>query len=89
MEAVTVAITKAFAKLEETAVKDAYDALTTLIQKKFGEKSELAKAIENLENRPDSAGRKELLNEEIVAAKAHQDREITNAAESLIEKIKA
>jgi phage terminase small subunit len=88
MDPITTAIIAALAKLSETAVRDAYQALKTLIAKKFGPNSDLAEAVTRLEQKPDSAGRLQTLGEEITAAKANQDDELRQAAEALLEQLK-
>ncbi len=89
MDIVTPVIIAAISKLGETVIKDSYDKLKSTIAKKFGRTSDLVETIEKLEQKPDSAGRKETLREEIVAAKADQDGEIVRAAEALMEKLKS
>lgn len=71
------------------AVKGAYHALTQLLQTKFGAQSDVARAVENVEAKPDSSGRKETLQEEIVASNAAQDAELVSAARALLDKIDA
>ncbi len=88
MDPISVAVTGALAKLSEQAVKDAYDALKALIASKFGKKSDLAKAVEGVEKKPESEGRKETLQEEVAAAKADQDQELVRAARQVLDLIK-
>ena len=76
-------------KTAEQAIVDAYNGLKALLKKKFGAQSEIVAATENLERKPDSAGRKGTLAEEVAAAKADQDQEIVKAAEALLELVKA
>ena len=83
MDPITTAILAALAKLAEPAIKDAYDGLKALIVKKFGPQHEVVQAVENLEKRPDSAGRRETLQEEIAASKATHDADIAAAARSV------
>ena len=89
MDTIFTAIVSSLGKLSEEVIKDAYNALKGIIIKKFGKKSDLTGAIENLEKKPDSTGRRETLKEEIVAAKADQDDEVIKVAEALIEKLEA
>lgn len=88
MDPITLAIVSALANLGQQAVKDGYEALKVLIAQKFGVDSDLSKAVDNVEKKPDSDGRKGTLEEEILAAKADKDAEILQLAQALIEKIK-
>jgi hypothetical protein len=88
MDAILTAIIVALGKLSETVVKDGYEALKAVIQRKFGKDSDLSDAVEKLEKNPTSSGRKETLKEELVAAKADQDPELAQAAQAVLEKIK-
>ena len=88
MDPITTAIVAAIAAVSSSAIKDGYSALKALLKKKFGEKSELLEAVNNLEAKPDSEGRKTTLKEEVEAVKANNDPEIVQLAQSLLEKIK-
>jgi len=88
MDPVTTAIVTALGKLGEIAIMDAYEALKAAIAHKCGVDSDLVGAVEKLEEKPDSAGRKEMLKEEVAEAKADQDPDIRRAAEALLEKLK-
>ncbi len=89
METLLSAIIGALGKLSEVAVKDAYESLKAIIHRKLGQESKLADALKNLEAKPESAGRKEVLKEEIEGAGANEDEDIVNAARILLEKLKA
>jgi hypothetical protein len=68
----------------EAAIKDAYAGFKALVVGKFGKHGETAKAIEEVEKKPDSNGRKETLKEELTAAGAHQDQEVVDKATDLL-----
>jgi predicted nucleic acid-binding protein len=87
MEIILNALLGALANVGETAVKDAYFAVKALISKKYGKKSKLAEAIEQLEKNPDSAARRAELAEQLKAAKADQDHSVIKAAHVLMGKI--
>ena len=89
MEPVSTAIIAALGMLTQTAVKDAYDGLKSLLVRKFGEESELVATAEGLEKNPDSAGRRETLKEEIATTRANADEDILTAARELLEAIKS
>jgi hypothetical protein len=88
MDPITTALVAGLAKLAEPAIKDAYNGLKAIIEKKFGAHHEIVQAVENLEKRPESAGRRETLKEEIVTSGAGADVEILAAARTLLEALK-
>lgn len=71
-------------KVVEQAAVDAYKALMTALGKKSGSNSDVVKAVERLENKPDSEGQKAVVAEEIKAAKVHEDAELIAAAKRLL-----
>ena len=88
MDPITLAITTALINLGQTVIKDAYDALKTALQKKFGADSDLVDAVDKLEQKPDSNARQAVLQEEVEVSKAAQDSELVQLAEGLVEKLK-
>ena len=74
--------------VERKAKIEAYEALIAILEKKFGLQSEIVNALEGLEAKPDSIGRKEVLKEEVAAAKADRDPEILQAAEVILDQIR-
>ncbi len=89
MDIISTAIVGALAKLGEAVIKDSYSALKKLLQKKFGPKSDVATAVAKLEQKPASAGRAAVLEEEIQATGAYNDADLIQAAEALLEKLSA
>ncbi|HEX5760890.1 MAG TPA: hypothetical protein VF121_17005 [Thermoanaerobaculia bacterium] len=93
MEPITTALIAAAAagvtKMGEQAIVDAYNGLKNLIRRKFGSDSEVAKAVEAVEAKPESDGRKATLQEELTAVRAADDRELVEAARKLLEQIRA
>ena len=89
LEIILTALLEALANLGETVVKDTYSAVKTLICRKYGKKSKLAEAVEQLEKSPDSSGRRAELAEQLKAAKADQDDSVVKAAQDLTAKIRA
>ena len=49
----------------------------------------MLQAVEQLEKKPDSAGRKETLHEEIAAVKADRDSEILQAAQEILHQLQS
>ena len=76
-------------EMGKKVIVDAYEALKDAIKKKFGADSDLAEAVEKLEKKPDSTGRKETLKEEVEAAKAAADPQLQELAQALIEALKS
>jgi len=68
----------------KTAVSDAYNALTALLHKKFGDKSEVVQAVAQLEAKPESANRQGMLQEEFVTVHAEHDQELLAAAQRVL-----
>ncbi len=71
------------------AVKDAYAGLKDLVVRKLGGKGEVEAAVSSLERKPESEGRKTTLAEELKAAGAGDDRELAQAAQALLDLLKA
>ena len=88
MEPIATAILAALAKLAEPAIKDAYDGLKAIIKRKCGAHHDVVQAMENIEKKPDSSGRRETLKEELAGSGAATDAEILAAAHALMERLK-
>jgi hypothetical protein len=73
----------------KSAIADSYSGLKSLIKKKFGHDGEPAQAIDKLEAKPDSDGKKQILAEELKVVNSSSDPELVSAAESLLALIKA
>jgi hypothetical protein len=73
----------------KSAIDDSDQGLKSLIKKKFGDHSGVAKAIDNLEERPDSGGRRQTVLEELQAINSTSDPELVSAAQSLFKLIRA
>ena len=63
--------------------------MKSLIKKKFGDHSGVAKAIDNLEEKPDSGGRRQTVLEELQTINSTPDPELVSAAQSLFKLIRA
>ncbi|NES87694.1 MAG: hypothetical protein F6K10_43790 [Moorea sp. SIO2B7] len=84
MDTITTAI---IAALSKNAIKDSYNVLKAALKKKFGEKSDLVDAVDKLEKKPDSEGRKAMLQEEVEIAKVNDDPDIVKLAEELLKQL--
>jgi len=71
----------------DQATAEAYQALKLALSRKFGHDSEVVEALGLLEQKPGSSGRREVLKEEVEAAKAHQDPALLAAAQRLLDQI--
>ena len=84
MDPITTAIIAALATLSKDVVKDSYNALKGALKQKFGSESDLVDAVDKLEKKPDSEGRKAMLQEEMEMAKAIADADLVGLAQKLL-----
>jgi len=97
MEPVTTAIIAALSAgaasgitdVAKKAIADAYNGLKALINRKFGDNKKITDAIDALQANPESDGRRQVLAEELNTVKASAEPELLNAAQSLIDLVKA
>lgn len=97
MDSITTAILTAIlagaaagsTKVCEQTIVDAYIKLKGLLKQKFGIKGEVIKAVKALEDKPNSAARREVVAEELKAVAADQDTELSRTADELLDIIKA
>ena len=87
--AVTAGLAAGVTDIGKKAIVDAYNALKGLLEKKFGDKSDLVQAVGDLEQEPASEGRKIVLGEKVKQTGADKDQEVIAAANTLLEKLKA
>ncbi len=87
MDPITTAIVVALGQLGENVISDAYNALKVAIAKKCGVDNNVTEAIEYLEKKPVSTGRKETLKEEVESAAIDKDIEIVKLAQLLLDKL--
>jgi hypothetical protein len=86
--ALSAGLLESTGKIAGQAVADLYAGLKQLIKSKYGEHSEVAKAVDELEKKPESAGRKGTLEEELAAVKAGTDPEILKVARALLDELR-
>jgi hypothetical protein len=97
MDPITVAIVGAIGagamsgltETSKTAITDAYTKLKDLLARKFGARSQVMQAVDQLEAKPDSTSGKEALQEEVIAVNAGQDTDVLTAANYLLDLIQA
>jgi hypothetical protein len=73
----------------KAGVKDAYDGLKAVIQRKWGETAPISKAITSLEEDPKSKAQAAVLEEKVGAVKATEDTEVLQALQRLLEQMKS
>ena len=71
----------------EREIVDAYGFLKEVIERKFADNVVLLEAIDNFEADPTSDVRRQALRNAVVAAGAHQDAMVLEAAHALLDKI--
>ena len=74
-------------KPEAGTIVEAYLKFKSALRLKFGADSDLIHALEKLEQKPTSIGRREVLREEIAATKADQDRDLLGMVHALFDAI--
>ncbi|MCL6752885.1 hypothetical protein KBT16_18685 [Nostoc sp. CCCryo 231-06] len=89
MDPITTAIVTAVSTgLAKDIVVGSYNAFKSALKKKFGDKSDLVNAVEQLEKKPDSEARKAIVQEEVTTAKVNDNPDILKLAEDLLDKVK-
>jgi hypothetical protein len=83
--AIAAGLAKGAGDVAQSAVGDAYRGLKQLLARKFGHTSDVVKAVDDAEAKPESEARKSVLREEIEASGAGTDPEIVAAAQQLLE----
>ncbi len=89
LAALTAGVATGAGKAGENLLTDAYGGLKAVLKRKFGNDSEVTKAVDNLEDKPDSPARQGQLAEEVEVAGADQDPDVRRAAQDLLDQIKA
>ncbi|MFM0223095.1 hypothetical protein [Paraburkholderia dipogonis] len=87
--AVEAGASSAAGDVAKKALVDGYDGLKALLKKKFGSDSDVADAVDKLEKKPDAAGRRQTVGDELQAVNAGSDPELLAAAQALLDQIKA
>ena len=72
----------------KSGVKDAYDGLKAVIQRKWGDAAPISKAITAIEEDPSSKAQAAVLEEKVGAVKATEDAEVAQALHKLVEQMK-
>ena len=92
MDPITAAIVAALpalaSELITSGLKDAYEGLKAVIWRKFGESSQVSKAVDALEADPSSKGQAAVLQEKVAVARATEDPDVMNALAELVNALK-
>lgn len=94
MDPITTAVIAAVSagassEVTKKTIAESYDGLKALLTKKFGSDSDVAEAVDRLEKKPDAAGRRQTVGDELQAVNAGTDPELLAAAQALLDQIKA
>jgi hypothetical protein len=88
VSALVAGATTALKDVAGAVVKDAYAGLKTMILNRYGGEGDVAEAVEQVEAKPESAGRQMVLKEELAETGAPEDAELLRTAEALLVKVK-
>jgi hypothetical protein len=87
--ALAAGLVRSAGTIGEKVIEDGYEALKNLLKRKLGEGSAVVKAVDDLEMKPESDGRKQTLQEEVKEARIDDDPQIRDAALDLLARIKS
>jgi hypothetical protein len=87
LAAIAAGATAGITDTTKKAIGDAYRSLKGTLIKKLGGQSTAVEAISKLEQRPDSAGWKETVTEELAKVGINHDQELIVAAEEIMSKL--
>jgi len=85
--AIIAALTSAITEVGKQGVQDAYNALKSVLARKYSARYGLLKAIDDLEKNPNSRKRKAVLQQEVEIANADQDQELLYYAYNLSQQV--
>lgn len=87
--AVTAGLAQGAGDVAKQALVDGYKRLKGLLMERFGETSDVLKAVDGLETRADSAARRNVLVEEVQRSGADADEELAVVARDLLGRLQA
>ena len=87
--AISAGLGTGVSKVGESALVDTYQGLKAMLQRTFGNNSEVVEAVDKLEKKPDSEGRKGMLKEELEDAGVDHDPEVRQVAQELLKQLEA
>ena len=86
--ALSTAASGATTEVAKQAISDSYEGLKGLLKNKFGGESDVAEAVDRLEDKPDANGRRQTVADEMRAVNAGADSDLLAAAQTLLDLIK-
>ncbi len=89
LAAIATGVISGTTEVGKKALVEGYEALKTLLKNKFGDKGEVAEAVEKLEKKPDSPARQAEVKELLAEVKADEDPQIRQAAQAVLDQVKA
>lgn len=84
LAAIATGLTRGVTKIGENVVADAYNALKSMLRRKFGNDKKLNRAIKNLEDQPNSKIYRQALEENFASKQVEHDTELLRLAEKLL-----
>jgi hypothetical protein len=87
LDIITTAIINALAWLGDKAIKDSYEEIKRRLLKKHSPSHPANQAIKNLEQKPESTGRRAVLEEELISINVEHDKELRSIAEKLLARL--
>lgn len=84
LAAIATGLTQGITKIGENVVADAYNALKSALQRRFGNDKRLNKTIKGIEKHPDSKEHRQALEEYIASKRVDRDTELVQLAEKLL-----
>jgi len=88
MDPITAAVLAALHALASDVIKDAYQGLKSVIRRKWGATSSVARSVDDLEANPKSKRRAVVLAENVAATNLTADAEVMQALAALVDKLK-
>src|SRR5258708_12642121 len=85
--AIVTALSAGLAGVGKESIRDAYQGLKMLLNRKFGSQSKVVKAVEDLEGNPSSQPRTAVLQEEVAKAGADRDPELLPTANYILQQL--
>jgi len=89
LAAITAGAAKGATEIVKNTIVGSYEALKGLLKKKAGSGSEVIEAVSMLENKPESAARRQMVCEELSAIEAARDPDLLSAAQALLDQIRS